>query len=149
MYYLFENNLYTTDQLPNRIRLHDGSTRTDPSSFTQRELFSAGFTEVPAQPSYDPNTERLLPNSGEWIISRLSEAEIEGKKQEKWAIIRRDRDGLINAVEWRINRYLSEIRLGLEPTDNDISQIDNYIQKLRDITNQADPFNIIWPELPS
>ena len=36
---------------------------------------------------------------------------------------------------WRIERYESEIRQGLEPTD-DIVKLDTYFQKLRDMSKQ-------------
>lgn len=37
-------------ELPFRIRLSDGSTRTDPTTFTKEELSSAGFVEVDDKP---------------------------------------------------------------------------------------------------
>lgn len=37
-------------RLPWRIRLSDGSTRTDPSTFTAEEIADAGFIEVESPP---------------------------------------------------------------------------------------------------
>ena len=37
-------------ELPFRIRLSDGNTRTDPSSFTDEEIADAGYIEAPAKP---------------------------------------------------------------------------------------------------
>lgn len=37
-------------QLPFRIRLPNGFTRTDPNTFTEEEILLAGFVEVPEKP---------------------------------------------------------------------------------------------------
>lgn len=66
----------------------------------------------------------------------------------QWKSIRASRDQKIAEVSWRVERYHSEIRIGLEPTD-DIRALDVYIQALRDITKQPDPFDIEWPALSS
>jgi len=59
--------------------------------------------------------------------------------------IRDERDRLIKAEAWRIERYNSEIRQGLVPTD-DISLLDDYLQQLRDIPEQAGfPYDVVWP----
>lgn len=58
---------------------------------------------------------------------------------------RDERDRLIKAEAWRIERYNSEIRQGLVPTD-DISLLDDYLQQLRDIPEQAGfPYDVVWP----
>ena len=60
--------------------------------------------------------------------------------------IRTERDRRIQAVEWRIQRYESESRLGI-PTTDDIRVIDEYIQALRDVTKQATfPWEVTWPD---
>jgi hypothetical protein len=46
--------------------------------------------------------------------------------------------------EWRYTRYDRQLRLG-EPTVDDLTLMDAYMQALADITTQTDPFNIIWP----
>ena len=46
-------------ELPFRIRLSDGFTRTDPSTFTAEEIADAGFTGPYTEPVYDPDTEVL------------------------------------------------------------------------------------------
>lgn len=67
-------------------------------------------------------------------------------------IIRSERDSRINAVSWRIERYRSEIRQGLTPTD-DITKLDTYVQALRDITTDenfpwdGDISKVSWPEI--
>ena len=62
--------------------------------------------------------------------------------------VRTKRDARMAAFQWRIDRYNSEVRLGL-PTTDDIAELDGYMQALRDITGQTGfPFNVIWRTAP-
>lgn len=79
-----------------------------------------------------------------WKTAEEIEAEKQLAEQQR---IRDERDRLIKAEEWRIERYNSEIRQGLTPSD-DIVALDTYIQALRDIPDQAGfPWNVEWPTL--
>lgn len=127
--------------LPDRIRMPDGSTRTNKSSFTHKELLIAGWREVPPKPEHNPYQQVIWANNA-WHIADFDHA----KYQEEWIKVRNKRDKAIKDVEWRVSRYLSEIRMGREPTD-DIVKLDEYIQALRDITKQKFVMDIIWPEL--
>lgn len=57
--------------LPQRIRMPDGFTRTDASTFTQDEIQSAGYSGPYTEPSYNPSTEQLLWVNGEYVIEAL------------------------------------------------------------------------------
>jgi len=58
------------------------------------------------------------------------------------------RDKKIEDVMWRIQRYESEVRLGMTPTD-DLVALDGYVQLLRDVPLQAGfPMTINWPVEP-
>ena len=57
--------------LPHRIRMPDGFTRTDASTFTQDEIQSAGYSGPYTEPSYNPSTEQLLWVNGEYVIEQL------------------------------------------------------------------------------
>ena len=57
--------------LPHRIRMPDGFTRTDASTFTQDEIQSAGYSGPYTEPSYNPSTEQLLWVNGEYVIEAL------------------------------------------------------------------------------
>jgi hypothetical protein len=57
--------------LPHRIRMPDGFTRTDASTFTQEEIQSAGYSGPYTEPSYNPSTEQLLWVNGEYVIEAL------------------------------------------------------------------------------
>lgn len=73
----------------------------------------------------------------------LAERELQ-KIKDQWGVIRSERDRRISDFDWRYLRYQRQIRMGVEPTDS-IEKLDLYIQQLADITNQPDPFTIIWP----
>ena len=67
---------------------------------------------------------------------------------EQWMRVRQERDRRITAVEWRINRYLSEVRQGLSPTEA-IEPLDAYVQALRDIPQTfTSPEAVVWPSEP-
>lgn len=135
-------------ELPDRIRLSNGTTRTNKLTFTEQEIADAGYTKVSDKPDFDQMLYKVVWDYEEknWLVTVKSEEELQQDKENKWHEVRNIRDSKINEVEWKINRYNSHIRLSLEPIDN-IVLIDTYIQELRDITLQEDPYNIVWPSL--
>jgi hypothetical protein len=63
---------------------------------------------------------------------------------EKWANVRRQRDRLIAATDWRV------IVASESDEGSDLASVwKTYRTNLRDITEQADPDNITWPTEPS
>lgn len=66
----------------------------------------------------------------------------------KWKEVRKKRDALMNAFDWRILRHARQVRLGQTP-DDDIAVLDAYMAALADITNAADPFLVQFPEVPA
>lgn len=143
---------YPNPEIPERIRLSDGSTRTDSSTFTSDELVDAGYVEVPNPPDFNQETHKLIWSGTEWQTISLTELEISSRNVARWQDIRETRDAKIKEVEWRVMRNLSETRQGLDTTDN-ITDLDTYIQKLRDITSTTtNPLEVSWPmleQLPS
>lgn len=71
--------------------------------------------------------------------------EIANQILEQWTLVRKTRDEKMGEFEWRYSRYDRQIRLGL-PTTDTLADMDAYMQALADITNQTDPYNIVWPE---
>jgi hypothetical protein len=69
------------------------------------------------------------------------------RESQEWEKIREQRDARIQAVRWRVERHSDRTSLGL-PGDPYIRNVLIYIQSLRDITTQSDPFNIVWPNEP-
>jgi hypothetical protein len=146
MFYSYKN-LYPINEteLPDRIRLSSGMTRTDRTTFTAEELLDAGYVPV-ADPPDTSVTEKLIWSGTDWEIVQYTQAELDQRIEILWQDIRNTRNSLLNELDWRYHRYNSEVRLGREPTD-DIRELDIYAQALRDITLQSDPRNIIWPTL--
>jgi hypothetical protein len=64
----------------------------------------------------------------------------------QWDNVRAARDSKIDDIEWRYNRFYRNERLSLPQVDS-ITALDAYMQALADITNQSDPYNIVWPSL--
>lgn len=67
----------------------------------------------------------------EWIDPRTP--------QEQWQVVRAQRDMLLTECDWT---QLPDV-----PSSTRAAWI-SYRQELRDITEQADPFSIVWPVAP-
>ena len=129
--------------LPERIRLSNGQTRSDSSTFTAEEIADAGYVAV-VKPSYDRTT-HTLDWDGTSFTSRLyNDAEIAAK----WVEIRDNRNQVLNQVDIMygvtidVDTYKSaETTAGLSDDQKAAKQA------LRDITNQDNPFDISWPSV--
>lgn len=78
--------------------------------------------------------ERLGGINSETLINHL-------RNHAKWYDVRRHRNALLERSDWT---RLDDITL----TEEKKEQWKDYRQALRDITNQPDPDNIIWPIRP-
>jgi hypothetical protein len=145
---LYSLNGKYPNTLPFRIVLSDGRTRTDQTTFTEEEIDDAGFILVDNPPTLLEH-QSLSWNGTEWVVhtktSEEIQAEIDNATLVQWQTIRQTRDRMMANYDWRYTRYEREVRLGLTPTD-DIVQLDAYMQALADITQQEDPYNIVWPD---
>ena len=145
------NGEYPIIDLPHRIRLPNGLTKTDNTTFTDEDLVSAGITTVAEIPSYNTNTHKLVWNREitEWDVVELNAEELEDLNVSKWDAVRQQRNSLLNEVDQRVLRYQSEERAGITTHTDNISDLDAYMQELRDIPQtNSDPDNIVWPGLP-
>lgn len=96
---------------------------------------------------YDDRTQKLVPTEpyldGEMVcivrVEQLSSEELEAQTSSQWSRIRNQRDKKLGATDWRV----------LPDVPGDVEPWKIYRQKLRNITNQDDPFNIDWPVDPS
>lgn len=147
MYYSY-NTQTPVSSLPHRIRLADGSTRTDNTTFTEDEIISAGYRIIRQEKPVPSRFQKVEWTGIEWVLLEMTDTEKQEVLDIQWKSIRIMRNQQIQELDWRIQRYLSEVRLGLPLTD-DIRLIDTFIQELRDITKQSDPFNIVWPYMES
>lgn len=145
---LYTKNGSYPQPIPFRIRLSNGSTRTDPSTFTEAEIVDAGFTAVPDMPV--PNSVQVVgwdAVNSNWIVRDKTLEELQAEKDAVWAGIRQERDRRINEVAWLYERYARHERLGIPQIDN-IQSLDTYVQALANIPQeQEDPYDIVWPVL--
>lgn len=145
------NGKYPIDTLPYRIRLSDGSTRTDSSTFTADELSSAGITTVSDPPEYNADTHKLTwdNNDVEWKVIALTTEELADLNDLAWQGIREERDSLLKEIDEKVLRYQSEVRIGVTTTTDNISDLDTYSQALRDIpSTYSNPNDVEWPNTP-
>ena len=75
-----------------------------------------------------------------WESVDASETEIENRIQQKWAEVREHRTELLKECDWTV--------LPDSPVGDRLNDWILYRQELRNITNQHNPFNIIWPTQP-
>ena len=68
---LYSINREFPTSLPFRIRLSDGRTRTDPTTFTSEEIAKAGYVLAPDRPTYDSSTHALTWDGEAWATERL------------------------------------------------------------------------------
>lgn len=150
MMYSIKGN-YPIETLPHRIRLSDGSTRTDSSTFTADELSSAGITTVSDPPDYNSDTHKLTWDTTdiEWEVVALTQEEIDNLISIAWQSIREERNTLLSEFDERVSRYQSEVRIGITTTTDNISDLDTYAQSLRDIpSTYSNPNDVQWPDRP-
>ena len=139
MTHLYSHHGYTPAPLPHRLRLPDGSTRTDASTFTPELLAAAGYTGPYERPSCDLTTETVDwdPEALAFLVRPYNEAELAAQ----WNAIRSRRDTLLGASDWT---QIADYDLGA-----DTAAWASYRQALRDVPSQANPFAIDWPQQPS
>ena len=144
------NGDYPITTLPHRIRLSNGLTKTDNTTFTDSDLVSAGITTVADNPSYNTNTQKLVWNreTTEWDVTELTQDELDQIIDSKWIQVRSQRDYLLSEADQRVLRYQSEERAGITTHTDSISDLDTYMQELRDIPQtNSNPDNIVWPSV--
>lgn len=73
------NYLYSLDsryplhwsELPNRIRLSDGKTRTDRDTFTADELRDAGYVLTDLMPNYNDEVYVCSWDGSQWVLTEV------------------------------------------------------------------------------
>lgn len=63
------NNSYPT-KIPDRLRLPNGLTRTDPDTYTAEEITLAGYIPIEV-PDYDVETEQLIWTGTEFLVELI------------------------------------------------------------------------------
>ena len=120
-----------------------------PASGPDAEFLEANFClPVCVFKTYDSLTEKLASvppyiEDGQVFtiaVETLTDSEIEANTESQWAKIRSQRDQLLSACDWT---QLADV------TISNKADWATYRQSLRDITNQEDPYNIVWPVQPN
>ena len=128
--------------LPSRIRLSNGMTKTDQSTFTPEDIADAGYVEAPVKPTLSQN--EVLSWNGEslsWDVRLKTDEEIFAEIENQWGIVRNQRDRLLSETDFIV---LKSYEAGVPVPEEHVI----YRQELRDIPqSQTDPYNIVWPEL--
>jgi hypothetical protein len=111
----------------------------------QVEYFGVHKKQIVTPPYHDPATQLLeegpaLLIDGVWTqnytVSDLSADESAAKVGAQWTVIRAERNKLLAASDWT----------QLPDASADAAAWAVYRQALRDITEQDNPFSIVWPE---
>lgn len=76
-----------------------------------------------------------------WSVVPASQQEIDDRIAGQWTLVRGQRDTLLQSCDWT---QLPDVPL----TADEKQEWVVYRQQLRDVTNQPDPFNIVWPVPP-
>lgn len=74
-------------------------------------------------------------------VEPLTNSEIEANTESQWAKIRSQRDLLLSSCDWT---QLPDVPF----VEQARQEWATYRQALRDVTSQADPYNIEWPVAP-
>jgi hypothetical protein len=116
----------------------------------QLEQFGVYQLKLVTPPYYDPAMQTrehgdALLVDGVWtqnyIVSELDPDVVAAKAEAQWAIVRTERNAKLSASDWT---QLPDAAL----TNVQTAEWAEYRQALRDITEQADPFAVVWPSAP-
>jgi hypothetical protein len=114
----------------------------------QAAHFGVHKKQIVTPPYHDPATQvceegPALLIDGVWtqnyIVSDLDADASAAKVGAQWAVIRAERNKLLTDCDWT---QLPDVSV-------DAAAWATYRQALRDVTGQANPFAIVWPEGPS
>lgn len=117
----------------------------------QVEQFGVHQLKLVTPPYYDTATQSrehgpALLIDGVWtqnyIVTELAPDAAAQKVEAQWQVVRSERNKLLSDTDWWVTKAAE--------TGSTISQEQQeYRQSLRDITEQPDPFNIAWQEMPA
>lgn len=69
----------------------------------------------------------------------------------RWETIREEQSGLIKEYIWLAERHERQVVRDVTPLSNTVTEYEailDYMQDVRDVDTQEDPFDITWPDLP-
>jgi hypothetical protein len=133
----FEPTQWDADNYCYAVRLTD----------EQVEHYGVSKLKLVTPPYYDPTTQtrdegnaRLVDGlwTQNWIVTDLDDEAAIATSDTQWGIIRNERNRLLADSDWT----------QLPDAPVDAAAWATYRQDLRDVTDQADPFAILWPVSP-
>ena len=137
---LYSPHQATPTPLPHPIRIADGSTRTDRTTFTADELERAGYSGPYERPERNPKLETVDWDGTQFQVRPYSFDEL----QAQYAKVREQRIRLLQACDWT---QISDYDLGLTPEAREAWA--TYRQALRDLADAPNPFDLTWPMPPA
>lgn len=108
---LYTKNGSYPSELPFRIRLSNGMSRTDPSTFTDEEISAAGYILAPDQPT-SLSTQVVEWVGTEWIVRDKTIAELQSESNIRRNLINAERDRRIQS-----GFVFNEIKYDSRPED--------------------------------
>jgi hypothetical protein len=126
----------------------DNPNTSFPSEMTENLMLELDISEVRTTPKPNDYTKNISEGTPilvegvyyqNWVQSDATESEINDRIENKWIEIRDLRQQLLYECDWT---QLSDI-----PSETK-DLWTTYRQNLRDITNQSNPYNIVWPVKP-
>lgn len=131
-----------------------------PKEITDASLAGTGYVRIDSFSSFEMPTETAtqsvalgtpVKTENGWertfILKDVPADKLEPRKNHKLKEIRAKRDVLLRRADNLVARYHREVRLNL-PITIELSVIDAYMQQLADITENPDPFAIVFPDAP-
>jgi hypothetical protein len=135
---LYSKNGNYPEVLPFRIRLSDGRTRTDPSTFTESELSEAGYVSVQDEPI--PSSTQVVEWDSEniqWIVRDKTPQEIENElnsaKKSRMNYITSSRDSELRKLSCMWNNDQWDAR------ETDSTRIANVLTMIEQAANLGIP----------
>jgi hypothetical protein len=80
---LYSFNLQYPKELPFRIVLSDGRTRTHPVSFTAEEIADAGYIAAPEKPTFNSSYQYLTWSGTDWVVGQYTIDYHKSRKKEE------------------------------------------------------------------
>lgn len=147
MYLRIVNNSTTYPYSLEKLR-EDNPQISFPSEMTEDVMSDYNIFEVRRTPKPNDYTKNIFEGTPilvegvyyqNWEMENATTEEINQRVQIKWEEVRQIRNELLQECDWtQLSDIASETK--------EIWQL--YRQQLRDITNQSNPFNIVWPVKP-
>lgn len=134
---LYSKNGSYPATLPHRIKLSDGTTRTDSTTFTAEEIADAGYVAVSEAPSAEhPN--KVQWTGSEWVVREPNDYEILTRRNE----IKSHCLAMLDETDYKV---IKAVELGEQIEQTYI----DYRQELRNLYNSIDELDPWITEIPT